>query len=89
MIENWYWSSCKVPSILVRIQGKRNFMDRFSKNAQILFMKILLVGVEFLYVARRTNGHDEANICSSAIFRKRLIRNNFLCIGVTTVAHNS
>jgi hypothetical protein len=62
MIENWYRHSRKVPFILVRIQSKLNFLDRFSKNSQISnFTKILLVGAESFNVDRRMNGHDEAN----------------------------
>ena len=39
-----YWSSCKLPIVLVRFKRKLNFLDRFSKNTQILnFMKIPLV----------------------------------------------
>jgi hypothetical protein len=46
---NIYWSSLKVLSILVIFWWKLNFVDRFSKNAQISnFVKIRSVGFEFL-----------------------------------------
>ena len=62
MIENWYWSSCTIPFILIRIPGKLNFLDRFFKNSQISnFTKILLVAAELFHVDRRMDGHDEAN----------------------------
>jgi hypothetical protein len=62
MIEHLCRYSCKVPFILVRIQSKLNFLDRFSKNSEISnFTKILLVGAELFTVDRQMDGHDEAN----------------------------
>ena len=47
--------------ILVRFEWNLNFLDRFSKNTQILnFMKIRPVEAELFHVDRRTDGHDEA-----------------------------
>ena len=41
MIKNVYWSSCKVPVILVRFERNSKFLYGFSKNARIsIFMKI-------------------------------------------------
>ena len=46
MLSKVHRSSCKVPAILARFQLNLNFLNRFSKNAQISnFMKILPVGV--------------------------------------------
>jgi hypothetical protein len=56
MINNLYWSSCKVPFILVRL--KMNFPKKFSKNTQIPnFMKIRLGGAELSQAGK----HDEAS----------------------------
>ena len=37
LIKNIYWSSCKVPIVLVRFQWNLNFLNGFSKNSHIKF----------------------------------------------------
>jgi len=59
---NVYWSSCKVPVILVRFHRSLKFLNRFSKNNQITnFKKINLVGAELFHAVGQTDIHDEAN----------------------------
>ena len=61
--KNVYWSSCKVPGILVRFQWHLSFLDIFSKNTQ---------NIKFHEnPSMRTDRHDEANnrfsqFCESA-----------------------
>jgi hypothetical protein len=50
-------SSCKVPVILVWLWCKFNFLDRFSKKAQISnFIKIRPVGAELFHADRQRDG---------------------------------
>ena len=47
LIENVYWSSCKVSFIPVRFSWKLNFRDRFSKNIKLSnLVKIHPVGAK-------------------------------------------
>jgi hypothetical protein len=56
IIINVHRSSRKVPVILVRFQSILNFLDRFSKNAQISnFIKICPLGGELLHANRQTD----------------------------------
>jgi hypothetical protein len=57
MIKNMYWSSFKVPFVLVRIWWNFNFLGRFSINPQISnIIKICPVGAEFFI---RTGGRTD------------------------------
>ena len=51
-----YWSSCKFPIIIVRFEWNLNFLDRFSKNIQILnFVKIRPVEAELFQEEGQTD----------------------------------
>ena len=54
--KNVYWSSCKLPVMLVRFPRNLNSLNRFSKNIQISnFMKIRPVGTELFHADGQTD----------------------------------
>ena len=56
MFKNVYWSSSKVPVILVRFWWNLNFSDKFSKYTQIPnCMQIRPVGTELNHTDRQTD----------------------------------
>jgi hypothetical protein len=56
MITNVYWSLCKLPVILVRLQWNLNFLDAFSKNTSISnFIKICPVGAKLFMWTGKTD----------------------------------
>jgi hypothetical protein len=60
MIKTVYWTSDKVPVILVGFYLNFNTVGRLAKNTQMsISMKIRLVETELFHVDRRTP--DEAN----------------------------
>jgi hypothetical protein len=62
MIKNVYWSSHKVPIILVIFKLKENPFKRLLKHTQISnFMKIHPMGAELFHVDRRMDRHDKTN----------------------------
>jgi hypothetical protein len=55
MIKNLYWSSYKVPDILVTFYWNLDFLDRYLKNTRIPnFMKIRPVSAELFQANTRT-----------------------------------
>ena len=62
--KNVYWSSCKVPVILVRFTWQMKFLYRCSKNTQISkFQKIHSVGAEMFHAnGRRDRWTDMTNV---------------------------
>jgi len=63
VIESMYWSSCKVPVILVRFYWNIYFRDRFSKNTQIsYFIKIRPVEAELFNADRRADGQTDMKL---------------------------
>ena len=62
MIKNVYWSSCKVPIILVRSQLNLSFLDKFSKILRSNFVQIHPAGAEFFHSDRWTEGRTDMTI---------------------------
>jgi len=61
LFKNVYWSSCKVPFVLVRFWWNLNFLDRFSKkSSNIKFLANPTSGSRVV-ACGRTDGHDEAH----------------------------
>jgi len=57
---NLYWSSCKVPIILVECKLNWNFLDGYLKHRLIRnFMKTLPVGTELFYVDGKSETHRD------------------------------
>ena len=56
MIKKVKWSSCEVPVILVRFLMKLHFLERFSKNTQILnLIQMLSAEAELFHALGQTD----------------------------------
>jgi len=59
MLREVYWSSRKVPVILVRFYRNLDFLDKYSKTTQLAtFIKIRRLGAELFHADRRTDKSD-------------------------------
>ena len=80
MIKNVYWSSCKVPVIVVRLEWNLKLDGFFENTKTSIFMKIRPLRAELFHVDGRTDGgkkHDEANSRFSQKLRKAPRNKNF------------
>jgi len=78
-IINVCWSSC----ILVKCWWNFSFLDRFSKNTQMLnFIKISKLGAELFLTDGRTDRQEEASSLCSQFFEKRLKTECITCHGL-------
>jgi hypothetical protein len=87
IVINFYWSSGKVPLILVRLQKFLNILDSFSQDTQISsFMKICPVEAELFHTDGRTDiaklmvtsrNFANAPIICGWLFRTKSICNRF------------
>jgi hypothetical protein len=81
MIKNVYWSSCKVPLILVLFWWHLNFLVRFWKSTQMQnSMKIRSVGADLCNAYRRTGGHNEAYIRFSKFWERAKNKRIFVSV---------
>jgi hypothetical protein len=70
-IINIYWSSCKIPVILVGFEWQFSYLDRFSKNTQIPnYLTIRLVEAELSHADGRRDRYDKTNSRFSKLFER-------------------
>jgi hypothetical protein len=68
MIENVYWSSCKVSVIFVRFEWNFNFLDGSSKNSRTSYLtKMCPVGAELFQAKRQMERHDKDNMTKTIV----------------------
>jgi hypothetical protein len=74
MMENVYYSPCKITIVPFRIIGNLNFVVRFSKKntRKSNLMKIHSMGGELLHADRQTDRRDLAKSRLPQFFKKRL-----------------